>query len=190
MKIAVIGLGPVGCTLAAHLHKSGAQVVACDINPVITDAISSSGITLTHTIEMEVDQIPVCRTVAGLEMYDLDLVIVAVKASVMGAVFRELKNIDNRRMVVMCAQNGIDNEQDAIRFFGPDRVLRMVINYAGNLASGSTVYVSFFNPPNYLAALTPKGETVANKIVELLNSVGLTLKPQIRFRIMSGKKPF
>lgn len=174
MKIGVIGLGPVGCTLAAHLHHAGAQVIACDINPVITDAITASGITLTHTINLTVSQVPVCRTIAGLKMYDLDLAIVAVKAPVMGRVFRELQKIDNGRLKVMCAQNGIDNERDAAESFGEDRVLRMVINYAGNLVSGSTVFVSFFNPPNYIASLNDGGKTVARQVVELLNAVHLT----------------
>ncbi|RMF10929.1 MAG: 2-dehydropantoate 2-reductase [Candidatus Neomarinimicrobiota bacterium] len=173
MKIGVIGLGPVGSILTAHLHQAGLQTIACDINPVITDAISRDGIQLTHTIEASVRGIPVCRTVTGLGMYDLDLVIVAVKASVMEAVFRELQSIDQGRFRVLCAQNGIDNETAAAAVFGPDRVLRMVINYAGNMAGGSTVFVSFFHPPNYITALTEKSAAVARQVAANLTRQGL-----------------
>ena len=173
MKIGVIGMGPVGSTMAAHLHNFGAQVIACDVNPHITDAITSSGITLTHAIEMKAEQVSVCRTITGLKMYDPDLVIVAVKAPVMDIVFKELKQIDNERMMVLCAQNGIDNEKQAAEYFSEDRVMRMVINYAGNMSNGSTVFVSFFNPPNYLAPMTEKGKSVAEKFVSILNKSGL-----------------
>jgi len=173
MKIGVIGLGPVGCTLAAHLQQAGARVIACDINPVVTAAISATGITLTHSIDLKVNRVPVCQTVAELEIFDPDLAIVAVKAPVMNAVFRELRKIDKGRLNVMCAQNGIDNEQAAAEIFGADRVLRMVINYAGNMVSGSTVFVSFFNPPNYIAALTETGQSLAHRLVDMLNAVNL-----------------
>jgi NADPH-dependent glutamate synthase beta subunit-like oxidoreductase len=31
LKIGIIGAGPVGLTLAAHLIEAGAQVIICDI---------------------------------------------------------------------------------------------------------------------------------------------------------------
>lgn len=173
LRIGIIGLGPVGCVLAAHLIESDAFVVVCDIMPQKMDKIKKSGIQLKHTIKKKVKVENVCYTVQELQMYDLDLAIVSVKTPGLKKVLTNLYEIDSERLFVMCAQNGIDNEQQAAKIFGDARTLRMVINYAGNMSDLNTVHVSFFNPPNYLAALMPQGEEIATKIVKLLNSVGL-----------------
>jgi len=73
----------------------------------------------------------------------------------------------------MCAQNGIDNEVIVAREFGDDKTLRMVVNYAGSMSDANTVHVSFFNPPNYIACLSPNGRQIVDKIVALLNSVDM-----------------
>lgn len=91
----------------------------------------------------------------------------------------QLAEIDNRKMGVLCAQNGIDNEEDVAQVFGYERTLRMVVNYAGNMTTLNEVRVSFFNPPNYVAALAPQGDPMAKKFAELLNSVNLeTIIPE------------
>ena len=173
LRIGVIGLGPVGCVLAAHFIESGVFVVACDIMPQKMDKIKKSGIQLKHTIQKKVKVENVCYSVQELEMYDLDLAVISVKTPGLKKVLGQLSEIASENLFVMCAQNGIDNEQEAARVFGDDRTLRMVINYAGNMSDLNTVHVSFFNPPNYVAALMPKGEEIAKKVSELLNSVNL-----------------
>jgi 2-dehydropantoate 2-reductase len=49
----------------------------------------------------------------------------------------------------------------------------MVVNFAGNMSDLNMVHVSFFNPPNYLAALMPQGEEMAKRVVDLFNSANL-----------------
>jgi 2-dehydropantoate 2-reductase len=173
MRVGIIGLGPVGSTLAVHLKEAGAHVVACDAFHSKIDAIRKQGIRLTHTIEKHVNIRDACYSVQELGMYDLDLVIVACKVPALKKVICQLKDIDNGKFFVMCAQNGIDNEQDVAREFGDGRTLRMVVNYAGNMIDDSAVHVSFFNPPNYIAALVDGGNGMAKYLVEMLNSVGL-----------------
>jgi 2-dehydropantoate 2-reductase len=115
----------------------------------------------------------VSSTVKGLASFDLDLAIVCVKTPALPKVISQLKEIASDDMYVMCAQNGIDNEMVVAREFGDSHSLRMVVNYAGSMSDSNTVHVSFFNPPNYVSALSPKGDAFAKKIVELMNSVGL-----------------
>lgn len=171
--IGIVGLGPVGSTLAVHLIKAGAHVIGCDIDPKKVDEIKKSGIQLKHTIR-EVAKMPdVCYSVQELAIYDLDLVIISTKTPSLKKVTNLLKEIATDKMFIMCAQNGIDNELTPSRIFGEERVLRMVINYAGNMVTRNTVHVSFFNPPNYIAALMPQGEKLAKQICDMLNSTGL-----------------
>ncbi len=173
MRIGVVGLGPVGSTLAVHLIEAGAFVVSCDIYPDKIDELKKSGINLTNAIEKHIKVSEACSSIQELGRYELDLVVVAVKAPCLNKVLTQLKEIDSNKMHVMCAQNGIDNEEEAAKVFGDERTLRMVLNFAGNMTSLNSVSVSFFNPPNYVAALSPQGEPIAKKFAELLNSVNL-----------------
>jgi len=172
-RMGIIGMGPVGSTLAAHFIEAGAFVVPCDIDPKRIDHIKKTGIQLKHAINKSIPVEEACYSVQELAMYDLDLVVIAVKTTALNLVVKQLSEIASDKMYVMCAQNGIDNEQIAAKYFGEKKTLRMVINYAGNMSDRNTVHVSFFNPPNYVAALLPQGDHVAEKIRALLNSVDL-----------------
>lgn len=173
MRIGVVGMGPVGAVLGAHLIEAGAYVVLCDLSQKKMDIIKKKGISLQFKFEKKIQVSEVCYSVQELQMYDLDLVILAVKTPVLEKVVAQLAEIKTDKMFVLVAQNGIDNELVVAREFTDQKTLRMVINYAGNI-SENKVHVSFFNPPNYIAALMPQGEEVAQKITDLLNSVDLT----------------
>jgi len=173
MRVGVIGMGPVGSVLAVHLAEAGAYVIPCDIVSGKMDKIKKSGMRLKNVIEKRVTVPDVCYSVQELASFDLDLAIVAVKTPSLKKVTSQLAEIAREKMYVMCAQNGIDNEMIVAREFGDDRTLRMVVNYAGSMSDANTVHVSFFNPPNYVAALSPNGDGVAKRIMDLLNSVNL-----------------
>ncbi len=175
-RVGVIGLGPVGATLAVHLQEAGASVVLCEMSSRVTDAVKKSGLTLTHVIDKHADFSRTCNSIRAMGESELDLAIIAVKTPHLKKVMEQLAEIDSTRLHVMCAQNGIDTELEAARVLGEDRTLRMVVNYAGNMSSPNTVHVSFFNPPNYLAALTPHAEPVAARVADMLTSTGLETK--------------
>lgn len=181
LRVGVVGMGPVGSVLAAHLIDAGAFVVPCDINRRLVDTIRKAGICLQHTIEMHVGVTEACYAARELERYDLDLVAIAVKTPNLDKVVAQLSGAVPETTFVMCAQNGLDNELEVARVLGADRTLRMVINYAGSLTNPPAVRVSFFNPPNYVAALTPRGKPVAAKLAGILSSAGL--KTEIPDRI-------
>ena len=173
-RIGVIGAGPVGLVLVAHLIEAGAFVVPCDIIPGRMEEIKKKGVFLKHSIEKHVQVPEVAFSINELESYDLDMIVVAVKTPHLTSVIRHLTNIANGKMKVIVAQNGIDNEIEVARAIGEERVLRMVINFAGAMSSPNTVHVSFFNPPNYIAALSMATDQVAEDMAKLLNSVDLT----------------
>lgn len=172
-RVGIIGAGPVGLVLAAHLIEAGAFVVPCDLLPDRIDEIKKKGITLKHTMEKQVTVPEVAHSINELEMFDLDLVILSVKTPNLTAVIKSLADFSNENMKVVVAQNGIDNEIEVARAIGEERVLRMVLNFAGAMSSHHTVHVSFFNPPNYLAAMSMATDPVAEQLAKLFNSVGL-----------------
>jgi len=173
LRVGVIGMGPIGSTLAARLIDAGAFVVPCDVDREKIDMIKKAGIRLEHKIDREVSVTEACYSAQELQRYDLDLVAIAVKTPSLEKVVSALKKATPERAFVMCAQNGLDNELEIARAFGKDRTLRMVVNYAGSMSAPNTVHVTFFNPPNYIAALTPMGKAVASTTAQLLSSVSL-----------------
>jgi len=175
-RVGVIGLGPVGSTLAVHLQEAGASVILCEVSSKVADAVKEHGITLTNVFEKHAGFSQTCNSAQAMGMYDLDLAIIAVKTPYLKQVVEQLAEVDSERLYVMCAQNGIDNELEVAKVFGEDRTLRMVVNYAGNMSNLHTVHASFFNPPNYLAAISPHGKPVAARVAHMLNSVGLETK--------------
>jgi 2-dehydropantoate 2-reductase len=176
MRVGIIGVGPVGATLTVFLKEAGAMVVPCDAIAARIDAIKKRGIRLTHTIEKHVPINHACYTVQELGMYDLEAIVIAVKTPDLKKVIAQIKDIDNKKIHVICAQNGIDNEVEIGRVFGDNRTHRMAINYAGNMADDSTVHVSFFNPPNYIASLVDAGNEMSQRFADLLNAAGLETK--------------
>jgi len=174
LRIGVIGMGPVGSIIAAHLADAGAYVVACETQPSIADAIKKKGIRLTNVLEKKVMVEHVAYSVQELAMYDPNLIIVATKTPALQKVAENLMEIDDGKFFVLVAQNGIDNGKIVAKTIDEERVLRMVINFAGVSREPNVTHVSFFNTPNYVAALLAHGESMAEKIVEMLNTSGLT----------------
>lgn len=172
LKIGIIGLGPVGSVLAVHLKVAGMEVFGCDIDKKKITAIQKQGIRLVNAIQRHEFLSSVCRSIPELMKDQLDLVAIAVKAPYLSAVISQLEECKGS-FFVLSAQNGIDNEQELARVFGPERTLRMVINYAGNMVDQSTVQVTFFNPPNYLAPLRSEGRELVNALVAGLDKANL-----------------
>lgn len=176
LRVGIIGMGPVGSVLAVHLAEAGAYVIPCDIVTGKMDKIKKSGMRLRNVMEKSVTVPDVSYSVKELASFDLDLAVIAVKTPSLKKVTDQLAEIASDKMYVMCAQNGIDNEMIVAQEFSDDRTLRMVVNYAGSMSDANTVHVSFFNPPNYVAAMAPNGDDLAERIMELLNSVNLKTK--------------
>ena len=175
LRVGIVGMGPVGCILAAHLIEAGANVLPCDVLADRVDALRKHGIRLTYTFDKAVAVNQVCYSPQELETFDPELVVICVKTPNLKSVIEQLAEIDSDKFYIMCAQNGIDNEMEVARVFGDERTMRMVINYAGNMVNQHTVHASFFNPPNYIAPLLIEGGgTVATRLVDLLNQSGLT----------------
>ncbi len=172
MKIGIIGMGPVGSTLAVHFVLAGQEVHVCDIIEEKIDLIKQEGVSLTHTIEKKAMVTGAYTSIDELMSKELDLLVFSVKTPYLKQVIENAAMLGGE-MPAMAAQNGIDNELMVAEKFGRENTFRMVINYAGNMLNHNTVNVTFFNPPNYIGALHPEGEPLARSIAEMLSSVEL-----------------
>ncbi|UCC18849.1 MAG: ketopantoate reductase family protein [Promethearchaeota archaeon] len=174
-KIGIIGIGPTGGILAAHLAKMGHNVVLVDINKTHMDKIKKKGLTLTNlkTFNVKFPKENICYSINELENKSINTLFIAVKASHLEEILPKIKKIVKPGTTLISAQNGFDTEELIAEFVGEENTIRLVINYAGNIIEDGIIRMSFFNPPNYLGVLTTKAEEKARKLAEIINSSGL-----------------
>jgi 2-dehydropantoate 2-reductase len=173
-KLAVIGVGPVGGIIAAHLTHSGYWVVSCDVQTAHLDAIKERGLAVTGIAKLVARCERVAYGVSQLSNFpEIDTIVIATKASILPAIVPEIKAIARPGMRFISCQNGLDNEEYLAETFGADHVLRIIVNFGGSQMGDGILHMSFFNPPNYIGAMTPRGEALAVTLARMLTESGL-----------------
>jgi 2-dehydropantoate 2-reductase len=182
-KIAVVGVGPVGGVLGAYLARAGHYVVLCDIQKPHLDAIRTRGLSITGFADLVGTCDRVAYGIAELSRFPaVDTIVVATKASALPRLVPEIQKIARPRMQFVSCQNGLDNEEFLAEAFGPDKVLRIIVNYAGSQMGDGNIHMSFFNPPNYIGAMTSEGEPLARRLAGMMSEAALETQftPQIK----------
>jgi 2-dehydropantoate 2-reductase len=173
-KIAIIGIGPVGGILGAHLARSGHYVVLCDILKDHLDAIKEKGLTITGVSEITAKCERLAYSISELSNFpEIDTFVICTKASILPRIIPQMAETARSGARFICNQNGLDNEDFMAKTFGPDNVLRMVPNYAGVLTGDAEIWMSFFNRPNYIGAMTLQGEPFARQIAAATTDAGI-----------------
>jgi 2-dehydropantoate 2-reductase len=173
-KIAIVGVGPVGGILAAHLAFAGRYIVLCDVQKPHLDVIRERGLSITGFLEMIAKCERVAYSISELSNFpELNTIVIATKASILPRLIPEITKIARPGMRFVSCQNGLDNEDYLAETFGPDNVLRIIVNFAGSQMGDGHITMSFFNPPNYIGAITDKSESLARRIAEIMSEAGL-----------------
>lgn len=186
IKVAIVGLGPVGMIMAVKLQEAGCDVTLCIRNKIKLNQIKNDGVRLEGTIESTArfDKIYASIEEMTEAKLDLDFLIFALKSyQVKEAAVQALK-FDKDNLTIVSAQNGIDVEELLIPIFGTDRVLRMIINFAGNLSAPNVVRVTFFTPPNYIGSIDDSRSEEAREFAKYLSGVDLLTKEVDSFEII------
>ena len=183
--IGIVGLGPVGSILAAHLAKSGEDVVVEDIVEKLLLTIKKEGLRISGIRELTVKIDKTASSMSELSRFSPDIVLIATKACFLKAILQELKRIYRPEMKIVSFQNGLDNEQLIAETLGIDTTYRVVINYAGNKISLGNAKMNWFQPPNYVGAFY-KGKYTTDEttryIAKMMTASGLTTEetPEIK----------
>ena len=183
-KFGVIGAGPVGSIMAAHLAKAGHDVTLIDILKAHMDEIKKNGLSIAGFKELNVS-FPgknLCCGISEMSDKDIDIVFISVKASVLPQILPMLKQVAKPGMTFIALQNGLDNEELIADAFGKENTLRIVVNYAGNLIDNGKVRMSFFNAPNYIGMIDPAAEKKAKGLAEIITASDLetAFTPEIK----------
>lgn len=176
-KIAIVGVGPVGGILAAYLAHIGHYVVLCDVQKPHLDAIKDRGLSIAGFTDINATCERVAYSIHELAHFpEVNTIIIATKASTLPNIIPDIQRISRPEVRYICCQNGLDNEEFLAETFGPDNILRIVINYGGSQMGDGNIYMSFFNPPNYIGALTSKGEPLAHQLAEMSSQAQLAMQ--------------
>ncbi|MCZ2355703.1 MAG: 2-dehydropantoate 2-reductase [Bacteroidia bacterium] len=175
LKVGIIGAGPIGIILAAKLHESGCEAALCIRNEVKRNKILENGLIL-ESVFQSTSKVTVYEKISDFAALNLDYLIFATKSYQVDEALQEAASLNSEKLTVVIAQNGIDIEDMFIPTFGELKVLRMVVNFAGNMATPNTVKVAFFNPPNYIGSVNDSQHTKAQELAELLTQAGLETK--------------
>lgn len=173
-NIAIIGAGPVGSIMAAHLARNGENIYLIDIKEELISAVEKDGITIRGKAEEFTVRVKgTGNFTASLSRFHPDLIFIAVKANYLDPLLEEIKMIYKPGQKILVAQNGIDNEDRVAEKFGPQAVMRFVINYAGMILEPGLVKISFFHPPNYMGVLSSENEELGMEIADIISQAGL-----------------
>lgn len=115
-RFIVYGAGAVGGTIGARLFQSGHDVVL-----VARDEhgrrIAAGGLRFRTPEESVTLRIPVVERPDELAFRDGDAVVLAVKGQDTLEVLHALSAVAPSSLPIVCAQNGVENERQALRFF-------------------------------------------------------------------------
>jgi 2-dehydropantoate 2-reductase len=174
--IGIIGLGPVGSILTAHLIHSGENVVVEDAMPHILSKIKKDGLNVSGITQLAVKVDKVANSLDELAQFQPEIVFIVTKACYLKPLLTEIKQVYTPKMKIVSFQNGLGNEQFIAENLGNDTVYRVVINYAGNLTSSGNAVMNWFQPPNYVGVLHKgkyKTDETTKQIADILTVAGL-----------------
>lgn len=174
-KFGIIGAGPVGSIMAAHLAKAGHDVTLIDILQAHMDEIKRNGLSITGVKVIKVPFLKsnICYGIDELSGKELDYIFISVKASVLSQILPILKQVVQPGITYISLQNGLDNEELIADVFGKKNTLRIVVNYAGNLIDNGKIRMSFFNPPNYIGMMDTQAEKKAKELADIITKADL-----------------
>ncbi len=184
----MIGIGPVGGILAAHLAAAGEDVVVVDILEGHLEEIRENSLRISGVIDIEARIPKAYMSISDLADHDLDYLFVAVKAPVLPRILREVGRVVREDTKVISYQNGLDTELMVAEHVNPDNVFRGVINYAGMCKGRGHIKMTFFNGPNYVGPVNGGSWDAAQEIAEMMSMASLECEPTREVRTYVWEK--
>lgn len=173
--IGIIGAGPVGSILAAHLSKIGQDVVLVEPAARRYEQIEQNGLIIRHVTEINTRPAALVKSISDLQKYNLLAIFVSTKTWALKKLLPELVNIIKPESLVISFQNGIGTEDEFAKYIPPTTVVRGVVNYAGGIAPDTgEVNMEWFTPPNILGPLHDERISYLQAVTDIINQSGLT----------------
>lgn len=174
-KIGIIGAGPVGLILGAHLGNSEHDVFIVDILSDLVSSIKTKGIKIVGKINLESKITDAFTEIEQLYNLNIDYVFLCVKAVILPEIINQLKKIGSETYFI-CFQNGIDTEKIVTEIIPQNKVFRGIVNYAGGVVENGVINMTFFHTPNFIGNITTENKPISKEISNILTQSGLETK--------------
>jgi 2-dehydropantoate 2-reductase len=116
MRIIVVGAGAVGGVVAANLAMAGTPVVAV-ARGEHARVMRESGLRYESPGGTRIVELPVATSVGEIDITDDDVFLLGVKSQDTVGVLNDLRAAGVTDQAIVCMQNGVDNERQALRLF-------------------------------------------------------------------------
>lgn len=177
-KIAIIGSGPMGLSLAGYLQAKN-QIILVVRNNKQRLFLETNGVKFNNSQlpKTEIPSLSLTSSIQELSLFnDIDLIFIATKSTAIQDVCEKLKPILKPHTFVVSYQNGFNPGKDIIEKLHSENVLRMVLYYGAALDDKNQVNITFSSPPHLIGALKKEHFGLAKQIATLLTECGLTTK--------------
>lgn len=112
----MVGAGAVGGVVAANLAIAGTSVVAV-ARGEHARVMAEAGLLLESPAGSQRVHLPVATSVADIDFTDDDIIVLGVKSQDTSGVLDDLRAAGVTDLPIVCMQNGVDNERQALRRF-------------------------------------------------------------------------
>ena len=187
-RVAVIGAGAMGCSLAALIAPHIDTVIVAR-NARRAARIEAGGIRLSGALQ-GAGRPSVARSIRDLgDIHPIDLVFIATKTTAIAAVCAEMAPYLLELPYLVSYQNGIEPGREIIQRLGTPRVVRMVLHYGATLDGGASldgaalndasvvdplqVRVNFHSPPHFVGGEGERAQAFARALATRLSALGL-----------------
>lgn len=169
MRLAVVGAGAMGGSLAGHAARAGHDVTVVDVSPAVVDHVRAHGLRVAapegpFTATVHVTDDP---STAG----PADVVVLFVKAQHTEAASRGLRQLTGPATAVVTLQNGWGNADRIARYIPEDQLV-VGVTYNSCTASGPGQVLHSGRGPTVVGPFSGTDTRPAGRAADLLNSSG------------------
>ncbi len=176
-RVAIVGAGPMGASLAAIL-SSHLPTVLVVRNSARARRVRDHGISLRGGPDAHGRPAVVASVEDLAAIHPIDLVFIATKTTAIAGVCEAMRPHRRELPFVVSYQNGIEPGRAIIRSLGTPRVVRMVLNYGAALEEGAArgplaVRMTIHAPPHFVGGEGEEALGFARALAERLSAMGL-----------------
>lgn len=187
MHYGIVGFGPVGALFAAHLAQAGHKVSVSCRNTYKCEYLLKHKLKVSGELQTETQLTDVFTDMEQFVRAEPDVILICTKSCYSEEILRQIKAYGPREETVLVScQNGIDVEEQITEIFGPDRALRMVLNFGVNFISRTEIQVAW-SFEHYLSEKENMG-SVCRQICDDLNQAGLKVELVKNYKEEAFKK--
>lgn len=134
MRFIIYGVGAIGGTFAAALHRAGHEVIGIARGQML-EAIRENGLLFRTPQGAERIPLSIVATPGEIDFRPDDVIVLTMKSQDSAEALLALRDSGVRDQAVVCAQNGINNERLSLRHF-PNTYAMTVMTPADYLVAG------------------------------------------------------